>query len=227
MKLNQLHEQRFLTDKEQILEYLKKYLMLPTASIEVTDEGIVNVHDNGVLFGEVWFPHGRLLVKFGRVHGSFSLARTNVTTLEGCPHSVEGAFYCGGTQITSLVGGPRSVGDNYYSSNTNVNTLEGFPEYVEKGLVLYNTKLTNLHNIHKVLHRCGSISVEGSSITSHILGLMLIKDLKFVSYYNTNDKKGRMYEAFRVIAYCIKNNEDIHRAQEMLLEAGLSEFAKL
>ena len=94
-------------------------------------DGLVNVDGNVYLDNK---KLSRLPVKFGNVCegrqgriGNFFCNDNNLTTLEGCPKTVDGYFYCHRNKLTSLKGSPERVSGEYYCSNNKLRDFSGIP----------------------------------------------------------------------------------------------------
>lgn len=100
-----------------------------------------------------------------------------------------------------------------------------------------------LHNIHKKelylqgprakVDETGTMRIP-AYIKSHILGLILIKELKRVVLYggakwgeHRPEGELRSEAAIAILNKHLKGDRDVHACQEELLEAGLGEYAKL
>jgi len=140
----------------------------------------------------------RLPAKFGEVGGDFYCSRNQLTSLEGAPSQVGGYFSCADNKLTSLEGAPSQVG-GYFSCADN--------------------KLTSLVGIHKIIKSCKTIGLSGNPIKEGGLGLLLIKDLKYI---------GADQPALKIIAkYLGKGKRGMIDCQTELIKAGYKEFAKL
>jgi len=154
------------------------------------------------------------------------------TTLVGYRHQgkpiaqgkVLGDFSCSSTKISSLEGGPNWVGGDFDCWNTNITSLEQGPSYVGRVFDCRNTKITSLHNIHKEIKHIGYALIMPDIVKSHVLGVMLIKELQKIEFYYKNTEQKQVEN---IINKHLAGYRDIHLAQEELIEAGLSEFAKL
>ena len=120
------------------------------------------------------------------------------TTLVGYKHKgkpiagakVVGYFDCYNTKIKSLEGGPSWVGDYFSCSYTKITSLEGGPSYVSGNFYCYDIQhLTSLHNIHKQIKHIGHTLSLSNTIKSHILGVMFIKGLEKIEFYNGNTEQ--------------------------------------
>lgn len=72
------------------------------------------------------------------------LAGSTLTTLEGCPKSVERNFHVASTWIKSLEHGPKYVGGDFNASNTPLASLKYGPEVVEGDYSCHTCELRNL-----------------------------------------------------------------------------------
>lgn len=164
-------------------------------------------------------------LQFGRVTGNYLCSHIQtVTSLKGSPHFVGGTFNCLNTKITSLKGGPEHVGATMNCSNTLIGSFEGSPSYI--GGHFYSgrgTKIKSLQNIHKQIKHIGGIFQIPDTIKSHVLGLMFIKGLKEVRLLSDLGGKKQVQN---IINKHLPGG-DVHDVQQELIEAGLSEYAKL
>ena len=63
------------------------------------------------------------------VRGAFNCSNNNLTSLEGCPHTV-GHFDCQGNNLTSLEGAPHTVGGYFSCEENPLKSLKGIPKYI-------------------------------------------------------------------------------------------------
>ena len=135
------------------------------------------------------------------IGGSFDVYRQRLTSLEGCPEIVAGYFDCNANYLKSLEGCPRYVGGDF--------DCEG-------------NRLKNLKDIHKQINYIGGrFNADGNPITSHVLGLLLIKGLGGV--YLDNKKVTAILNKYLPS----KGMESVLLAQDELIEAGYEEYAQL
>ena len=131
------------------------------------------------------------------VNGDVDLYNKLLTSFPVQFGSVGGNFYCANNKLTSLAGAPSSVGGDFYCSGN---------------------MLTSLHNIHKIIKSIGEeFLCDDHKIKSHILGLLLIKNLKQI--YGIKDVENIINKYLPL--------GDIHACQEELIQAGFPECAKL
>jgi len=107
----------------------------------IDSDGFVNV------IGDVKvkdFSKYQTQIKFGNVSGHFNCLYNKLTTLEGCPKTVEGNFYCAFNELTTLEGCPQTVGGYFNCSYNELTTLEGSPKTVGGHFSCSDNKLTTL-----------------------------------------------------------------------------------
>jgi len=90
---------------------------------------------------------GRLPIKFGRVHGRFSVRGSNLSTLEGCPDEVGENFNCSDNKLENLLGGPKRVGGEFLAGECGLKSLSGFPESVIGDVYLSHNELWDFQGI--------------------------------------------------------------------------------
>jgi len=152
------------------------------------------------------------------IGGNFGCDNNNLTSLQGAPQSVGGYFDCSYNNLTSLQHAPQSVGGGFFCYNNNLTSLQHAPQSVGGDFNCYNNNLTSLHDIHKQIKSIkGKFVYDNDKIKSHILGLLLIKDLK---------KIDGIKEVKDIINKHLVD-KDIHLCQEDLIQAGFAEFARL
>jgi len=161
----------------------------------------------------------RLPVKFGEVGGDFWCSINKLTSLEGAPSRVGGYFSCSYNQLTSLEGAPSQVGGYFYCPGNKLTSLEGAPSQVGRYFVCSDNKLTSLVAIHKIIKSCQGIILQGNPIKEGGLGLLLIKDLKYI------DSELPAFEIIR--KYLGKGKRGMIDCQTELIKEGYKEYAKL
>ena len=132
-------------------EFLKKCVI---GSYKVVD-GLVNVE------GNVDFRSSKILdfmgIKFGKVTGHFSCYNcTDLTSLEGAPHTVGGDFTCSGcTRLASLKGAPQAVSVDFYCYDcTSLTSLKGAPSSIGGNFSCNGcTSLTSLEHAPQTVGR--------------------------------------------------------------------------
>lgn len=106
----------------------------------------------------------KLPVKFKMVDGFFDISNNSLTSLEGCPKTVNGDFFCSKNNLVSLFEGPTEVGHfdcsfnqlknlsyapkevkgNFNCSNNEITSIKGMPRTVKGNFNCSNNKLSNL-----------------------------------------------------------------------------------
>ena len=157
------------------------------------------------------------------VNGDFDCSDNNLTSLKGAPKKVGRNFWCISNNLTTLEGAPQKVGGFFTCNHNNLTSLKGAPQTVGRGFhCRYNTLLTSLKDIHKHIKSIrGKFDAEDCPIKSHVLGLMLIKDLKKVELDN------KEVEAIINSHLDGGSMRSAMECQAELIQAGLEEYAKL
>ena len=162
--------------------------------------------EDGTLIGRK--IHGRIVEPDMKIwDGDFVCSECNLTSLKGSPEEIKGDFDCSGNNnLTSLEFGPKIVNGDYLCNGCN---------------------LTSLHNIHKYTQQISNkFFCGGNPIKSHILGLLLIKDLMEVACYEDDI----MYEPAQIINKYLEqpmSKQRMFDCQEELIQAGFKEYAQL
>jgi hypothetical protein len=177
--------------------------------------------------------------------GDFQCSNQQLAALSGCPEHVSGDFDCGHNRLKALSDGPRTVQSNYYCNDNQIKSLNGVPREINGDFVCsfndltslagcpekvkgdfvcsFNSDIKSLKNIHMHIERIsGHFYGVGCSIESNVLGLMLIKDLKFVGLSNYDKTVEEILNR-----HLGKGRAGMLMAQEELIEAGLEEYAQL
>jgi len=200
MRLKDLFEQhRQFQDRETIKQWLKKQHI---KSFEINRDLTVDVTSNAVLSS----VGPRLPVQFGRVSGNFDVSLGHLVSLEGSPTWVGKSFSC--------------------AYNPDLYSLEYAPAFVGHDFSCRETNITSLQNIHKQVKDIGGKLIIGD-IYSHILGVLLIRRLRFVDLSVKMLPPVGLRQAISIINKHLGGDRNIHDAQEELIEAGLKEYAKL
>ena len=135
---------------------------------------------------------------------------------------------CSYCDLTSLKGSPEEItGDLVCSANKKLTSLEFGPKIVKGNYWCFNCNFTSLHNIHKYTQQISNKFFCGvNPIKSHMLGLLLIKDLTEVVCY----EKDIMNEPIQIINKYLKqpmSKQRMFDCQEELIQAGFKEYAQL
>ena len=115
------------------------------------------------------------------INGRLYVNNNNLTNLDGCSDTVHADFFCGNNKLTSLTNCPRTVGGLFHCVNNELTALENFHTSVGDDFTCSGNKIKTLHNVHKMFGSIkGMFIANECPITSHVLGLILIPDLKRV-----------------------------------------------
>ena len=164
------------------------------------------------------------------VEQDFECRDNYLTNLVDGPTYVGASYYCRHNHLTSLKGAPKIVGKNptnrtwsvFNCSYNMLTSLEHCPEVIDGSLEAQGNNITSLHNIHKHLKEVGEeryINLKSNPIESHVLGLLLIKNLLEVSLDNKKVES--------IINKHLKGDRDVVECQEELLNKDLDDYAQL
>ena len=194
-------------------------------------------------FGSLFCSHFRLTSLFDcpDITGMFSCAHNCLSSLEFAPSvrydidyshhqltslkhhkqlEVNGDFKVAYNQLTSLEFGP-TITKNFNCAGNQLTSLEFSPELVFGDFIAYDNKITSLKGIgkHYLKEINGMLSLSDNQISSHVLGILLIKNLDSFDITNKEVKS--------ILNNHLHDDKDILDCQEELIQAGLREFAKL
>lgn len=222
MKLDNLKNAHTYTTREEV-EYFIKRCVGQNDNYIIHDDLSVDV-EGSVFISDDYSPMSYLPVKFNKVSENFVCSNLRLTSLRNSPRSVGRNFSVQLNLLTSLEGGPEKVGGTFSINENPVTSLEYAPREMDS-LMLRRTKISSLKNIHKQIREIHwDIYLENKPMTN-ILGLMLVKGLQEVILdTHTNTKTDK---AVKILNKHLVVGRDIHACQEEMLEAGLSEYAKL
>jgi hypothetical protein len=128
-----------MVTESQILSTFDKFFqnaqrLIDRKMTHVDDNGLLNVMGDVVVKMEwtsnqgVGLPEGKIPVAFGTVSGTFSVARTNLRSLEGAPSSIGNICWIGFNPLTSLEGGPQHIHHLLIMDELPLlSSLDGFP----------------------------------------------------------------------------------------------------
>jgi hypothetical protein len=151
--------------------------------------------------------------------GTLDLHDQGLDSLQGSPITIiDGNFNVSANNLYSLKYGPESVYGEYDCGYNNLQSLEFGPNNCHS-LDATSNSITHLRDIHKIIEFCSSIYVKDNPITSHILGLVLIEALMFVTL--SNDVVGH------IVNHHLNTDRDIYLCQDNLIKAGFAEYAQL
>lgn len=140
----------FPTDPDQIMRIIREIKIsewgaaISSDLIKIHSDGTVDI-DGSVSFSVGRLPNDRLPIKFGRVTGIFNISSKALTTLEGCPDTVDGVFSANSNFFSDLKGAPQEVYSFNISNNNNLTSLEGIPKQI--GDVIHFSGCRNLWDL--------------------------------------------------------------------------------
>ena len=91
--------------------------------------------------------------------GNFDCRQRELTSLKGCPGTINGYFICGGNQLNDLQYGPKIVKGDYSCWENHITTLDYLPEIVEGNFDISDNDLSKAD-----LSRLNSITI-GADLT--------------------------------------------------------------
>jgi hypothetical protein len=137
-------------------------------------------------------------------NGDFCYINEQLTSLEGCPKVVNGYFSC-------------------YKNN--LQSLQYCPQIVKGDFICSDNKLPSLQNIHKYCKQVdGTLWATINPIKSHVLGVMLIENIKLVDFTMYNIE---LLSIEQIINTHLKTDRDVFLCQDNLIKAGFAEYAQL
>ncbi len=136
------------------------------------ETGLVDIDGNFDCSGENLTSF--LGIKFGKVSGYFSCQKNELTSLQGCPTSVDGAFACSDNQLTSLQGCPTNVGGDFYCSYNELKSLKGCPTSISGEIYVYRNPIS----------KEGITSVINNTIENKNYQIGLILSLPYLNKYD-------------------------------------------
>jgi hypothetical protein len=148
-----------------------------------------------------------------------------LTSLVGAPKEINGDFEAShNSSLTSLVGGPSKVNGYYLVSACNLASLTGLPVKIGSFLCLRGNPMTSLQGINQVKEMHGAIFIEDCPITSHILGVFLIKGCQGIRV----NSYGIIAEIAEIVNTHIYNGRSgLLSCTKELIEAGFADFAQV
>lgn len=154
-----------------------------------------------------------------------------IKNLNGLPEYIAGEVNCRNQNLTSLDTTAKAIDGNLNVQNNNLTTYEGCCTKIGSTLNLYNNPISSLKEIGTYFKDgyIGNINLP-TSIESHLLGLLQIPRLKFVSCYDTNFSEvtnQKLLTALGIINKYLDRNRDIWKCQDELQDLDLDDYAQL
>lgn len=141
MSSNQLLENQFFTQKDDIQAWLEK---MAIKHYTIHDDLTVDV-DYPILLS--YKNLTTLPIQFRMVTRDFLIDGNNLTSLKGVPFEVKGKLDCSRNQLTTLEYAPKKIGTSFICKNNKVKSLKGLPDKINWDLFISNNCLTNLDNL--------------------------------------------------------------------------------
>ena len=161
----------------------------------------------------------------------------DLESLEGAPDKINGALHCANnSNLKNLIGCPQGIESLICHSCgfSSVSSLEGMPKIIKKNLTIYNNPIKSLKGIHKIVEEIGNKLMLPFHIESNILGVLKIKNLKEIVFYDTKNEfsieaKDKINKVAEIVNTYLPNptTAQILDCQNELIEAGYEEYAEL
>jgi hypothetical protein len=148
------------------------------------------------------------------------------------PKIVKGQFAVNSNELTSLEGGPKEVHGDYFCQYNQLTSLKFCALKINSSLYCHNNPIENLQGIGKQYSGVyiKSVLYLPESITSHILGLLQINQLRAIAFMRNSTAFARdrtLISIKEIIDKHLKSDRDILECQEELITNKLSSYAKL
>jgi hypothetical protein len=155
------------------------------------------------------------------VKGYFSCSGNKLQSLQYCPEVVKGDFLCSGNNLESLQYCPPIINGYFRCGDNKLQSLQYCPQIVEGDFSCSYNNLQSLQNIHKYCKQIGgTLWAFNNPIKSHVLGVMLIENIKQVNL-------SLREEVLRTINIHLETDRDVFICQDNLIKAGFAEYAQL
>lgn len=200
MRLNEVAFKQFFDNRQDIVKWL--HPMINRRDYDIRDDLSVSVD------------------------GDLSIKGNNISQLPVNFHAVTGSFYVSGLGLTTMKGCPRIVGGTFNASHNKIRTLEYAPHYVGQSMLMHANKNFNCHNAHQHLKWIdNAITLDLGS--THLLGLLLVKHLPHIEIETNSDRGVTRQKRKKLSAILNGNVNDIHKVQELLIDSGFVEEARI
>ena len=151
--------------------------------------------------------------------GDLDITNNLITSLDGCPQHITGDFLCVNNGLTSLAGGPQIIDKSYDCTDNQLTDLTGCASYISAELHIRGNRIKSFVGIHKIIKHCRIIYVDDEHVTEGGIGLLLIKNLEYISTDST---------PFLVITdYLGKGTKGMMDCSKELISMGYTNYAKL
>jgi len=132
----------------------------------------------------LYFIHnGKLVVKFWEVRGRLNLTGLGLTSLEGCPKSVNNLLLSNNNLI-NLIGSPDIVSGNFSCRNNNLDNIEGVSKEISGYLDLSGNNIRDLKSFNWI--NCDLIYTYNNPVHEIIESWINIKSERheLIEYFN-------------------------------------------
>lgn len=205
---------RYINCIKEVLKKLEKKDRIDARSLDIPNSGQTSFAN----------------IDMSLITDSINISLNSFTDLVGCPVKLKGSLNIRNNLVPlSLVGCPKKIGKSLLLSNNKLLHLEHLPEFIGDTLRLNDTYITGLPGLgRKYLKSCKYIDfAHCEHIKSNLLGLLVVKDLIDV-YFSKKQIAGPSSGALAIIQNAILTDDrDIMDVQELLIQAGFKDFAKL
>ncbi len=113
------------------------------------------------------------------IKGSLWANRNRISSLKNMP-KVETAIVLECNALTKLEYLPTELSSLNFAGNE-ITSLNGITEHIEDHLIISNNPIKSLRDIHKQLAHCRTIDVSDTPIEEGGIGLLLVKNLEFIT----------------------------------------------
>jgi hypothetical protein len=144
------------------------------------------------------------------------------------------AFNCDKLELTSLKGSPATTVSYFSCSENKLTSLEYATPVVNGDFYCDKNLLTSLKDIHKICKQIdGNFVAASNPIKSHVLGLLLIKNLNGVTFSTLSalsDTDEILEDVEDILNKYLPNkngNKNVLACQNELLDRGFDEYAQL
>jgi hypothetical protein len=159
------------------------------------------------------------------VNGNFDCYLNNLKSLQYCPQIVKGDFSCSYNKLQSLQYCPQIVNGSFYCYVNNLQSLQYCPQIIKGNFNCSYNKLQSLQNIHKYCKQIDKqLWASNNPIKSHVLGVMLIENIKRVDFTMNNIE---LISIEKIINTHLNTDRDVYICQDTLIKAGYPEYAQL
>lgn len=144
--------------KQEALDFCEEHGIL---GYTIHDDGTIDV-DGDVDLSSRGLE--ALIVKFGVVHGEFSVAYNKLTTFYGFPTSVTRSLYCESNQIRYFKHCPSIIGGSFLVSDNKISNFDDFPQVIGGDVYLGRNNFTKLDNMPEIIN--GSLFLSQNYLTT-------------------------------------------------------------